>query len=90
MSKNAPANIPIELTIQIESGLCCLHSACEYIHELIGADGANEFNVILAIIQKAGALIETALREANGSSGTGIVGGAEEWLGIRRAEGGEQ
>ncbi len=89
MTKDAPVKISPELVMQIETGLYCLSTVCEYVNELIGSDGANEYAAVLALIQKSGALIETALLKAD-VLGSGVMGGAEGWLGIERAKGGAQ
>ncbi len=68
--------------LQIEAGLTELYYACVCLDNLIGNNGTPECSAVLALIQKAGGLLETALRDAAILKGPAVVGMAENWLRI--------
>lgn len=67
---------------QFERGLFELRYACMCLDDLIDNEGVDKCSAVLALVQKAGALIETALRAAAVLDGIAIVGTAAEWLDI--------
>ncbi len=75
-----PVKISPSHASQIERGLTDLRCACVCLDDLIGNKGADECSAVLALVQKAGAYIETALRDAAILDGPAVVGAASEWL----------
>lgn len=69
---------------QLDQGLGELNSGCMFLDRLISGGGQVdvEHSALLALIQKAGALIETSLREAGILEGPAVVGTASAWLDI--------
>jgi hypothetical protein len=80
MTRAAAVKISPSHALQIESGLSDLRCACVCLQNLIGNGGEGECSAILALVQKAGAYIETALRDAAILDGPAVVGDASEWL----------
>lgn len=77
----AVANISPSHASQIERGLSDLRCACTCLDDFVGnRGGPDECVAVLALIQKAGALIETSLRDADILIGPAVVGAAADWL----------
>jgi len=89
MNKAGPINISPSHAPQIERGLSDLRCACVCLDDLIGNKGANECSAVLALIQKAGALIETSLRDAGILTGPAVVDAVCRLAGYGWVRGGE-